>query len=153
MGRIRDLAAFDKMKEDCLEAKCFLKNGIIMEITHLYGEAFDKGGYDLNLKKKAVHNTMEPYLEKYGVGESEFAYCLIEILKKAYGNKGVRPFQEFKCKINGETFTAYIILGKIKNKKPTKNNDTIMIGIYEALDDEKKELMDYLKESAMKVEI
>ena len=129
------------------------KTANIMEVMFSCGEAFDKGGYDFGLKKWAVHKTTVPYLEKYGVKALEFTYCLIEILKEAYGDKGVRPFQEFKCKINDDTFTAYIILGKIKNKKATIDNDTIMVGIMEALDDERRELMEYLKEHAMLVKI
>ena len=155
MGRIKDnvFVSAEKVRKKSLELECFMENGNIMEVTHSYGDSYSGKGFDFDLEKWLAYKTTEPFLKKYGVSELEFAYCIDKIMKEIYGNKGVRPFQEFKCKINDDTFTAFIILGKIKNKKATKDNDTIMYGIYEALDNEGRKLMDNLKESAMELEI
>lgn len=153
MGRIRDLAAFDKMHEDCVEADCFFNNGIIMEITHTYGDAFYRRGYDFKTKKWRIHDEMKPYLDKFGIKQEDFVGCLVETMKKVYGNKGVRPFQEFKCKINDDTFTAFFVLDKRKNRIFNGNDDILSVGIWETLDDGAREKMEMVKAAAMLVEI
>ena len=153
MSKIRDLATLGNVKDDCLEAECVLKNGITMEITHTYGETFYRRGYDFKTKKWKIHDEMKIYLNKYGIKEEDFIGCLVETMKKAYGNKGVRPFQEFKCKINDDTFTAFFVLMKRKDRIFNGSNDILAVGIFEALDDGTREDMKMIKEAAMIVEI
>ena len=96
---------------------------------------------------------MGPYLEKYGVECPEFIYCLLEVLREAYGDRGVRPFQEFKCKINDDTFTAYMIILKEKGKTKDKDSDIIKVSIKESLSEERIQEMEELKEDSKYMEI
>lgn len=152
MGRISDLDGITNVPEYDLEVETPLDNGEIMKVMFSYGESFNKGGYDFNVEMTAVHKTTKPYLEKYGVEGPKLMYCIVEILKEAYGDRGIRPFQEFKCKINDDTFTAYIILNKLKKEKLNETHCRAF-GILEALSDESRKGIEEIKESAMIVEI
>lgn len=153
MGRIRDRVEYSKIVRKSLKVDCYLDNGEVMEVEHFYGESFENKGFDFNGAKQGSHQLMGPYLEKYGVECPEFIYCLLEVLREAYGDRGVRPFQEFKCKINDDTFTAYMIILKEKGKTKDKDSDIIKVSIKESLSEERIQEMEELKEDSKYMEI
>ena len=131
-----------------------LNNGKIMTVVFPYEEDLKGVGYDFNGERKVTHKELIPYITKYGVSGEEFVHSLVEVLRAAYGEKGVRPYQEFKCKIEDDMFMAYMFLTKLKNQESNeKKKYDMMIGIKEALNDKEKQDLEELIKIAMNVKL
>ena len=87
-------------------------------------------------------------------------------LSSTYFQENKRPFHNFgnsivktsintlfKCKINDDTFTAYFVLVKRKDRIFNGNDAIPLVGIWETLDDGARENMEIVKEFAKSVEI
>lgn len=132
-----------------------LNNGKMMTVVFPYEEGLQGVGYDFNGDRRATHRELVPYIAKHGVSGEAFVQSLVEVLRAAYGETGVvRPYHEFKCKIEDDMFMAYMFLTKLKNQESNeKKKYDMMIGIKEALNDKEKQDLEELIKIAMNVKL